>query len=448
MAACFGGMLFPDNLREHIPLFWCLFGAAALCYCLAIRWSGDLKVTTIFAAGILFRVVLLPADPTLSDDVYRYVWDGRVQAAGVNPYRYAPADDALSHLRDDVVHPRVNHPGVPTIYPPAAQLLFGAVARVWPSVFAMKIVVVGFDLLCAWFLVGLLRRFSQRPGQVLIYLWNPLLVVEGAGMGHVDVAAAALMMAALLYLHVDGFGRSASALALSFLTKLFAGCLLPVIWRWTAWAHLPEPTWRSRLVALVDPRRVWPVGVFMGVSALLTWNYADAGRGMLVGLTTYARHWEFNSPVYDGLRWVMDDDTARQVIVSVFGAIVIVLTFARRVPPVQAGYFLTGAFLLLTPTLHPWYALWILPFLAFYRRPAWVAFTLLIPVSYHVLIQYQATGVWEEAMWPRWVLFGGFGLTWILDAVLTQRRQAAKRIQDQDVDDCGGRNRSSAISQS
>ena len=405
-----------------MPLFWCLFAGAAAAYCFAIRECGEAPLRMLFLGGVLFRLIMLGGEPSLSEDVYRYVWDGRVQQAGINPYLHAPNDEALASLRDESVYPRVNHTDVPTIYPPAAQLLFRVAQAVSPTVLSVRILVVVFDLLGAWFLLGLLRRFSQPPGQVLIYLWNPLLVVEGAGSGHIDVVAISFMVMALLYLHVDGHGRSAALLALSFLTKLFPVSLLPVLWRWSAWAHLPEPTWKTRAAALVNLKLTWPVLVFVGIAALGFWMFGDAGWAMVAGLQTYATHWEFNAPVFDGLRWMLGDgDSARKAIGMSFAAVVVVVTFARRIPPVQAGYYLAGAFLVLTPTLHPWYALWMLPFLVFYRRPAWLAFTLLAPVSYHVLIRYHASGVWEEAMWPRWVLFGGSALVWMVDGYLARR---------------------------
>ena len=122
--ACLIGILSQGDLRERVPFFLALFCGATALYLLAVWKSREAPLWLVAVFGLLFRATLLPASPTLSDDIYRYVWDGRVQAAGINPYRYAPASEALAHLRDGTIYPGVNHREIPTIYPPAAQALF------------------------------------------------------------------------------------------------------------------------------------------------------------------------------------------------------------------------------------------------------------------------------------------------------------------------------------
>ena len=122
-----------------------------------------------------------------------------MQAAGINPYRYLPADPALPSLRDDCVYPRINRAEyAPTIYPPAAQMVFAAVGLVWSSVTGVKAAMVGFEVLAVVCLLRLLAARRLPAERVLIYAWNPLPVWAFAGNGHVDAVAIGLLALALL----------------------------------------------------------------------------------------------------------------------------------------------------------------------------------------------------------------------------------------------------------
>ena len=421
IGVCAIGILALGETRYRMPLFFVLFGLWMVFYVAAVLHCSCASLKTVVLFGLLFRVILLFSAPGLSDDVYRYLWDGRVQAAGINPYVYPPASEALADLKDDVVFPRVNHPHVPTIYPPLAQIFFRVCYLIHPSVWAIKTGLVLFDLLTAWFLLGLIRLYDQHPGQLLIYLWHPLLPVEVAGNGHIDALGVSFMVIAFLYLQVGGYARAFAALGLSFLGKFFAICLVPVFFRWIC-GRISQSS-EGRLRAGFSPKAIWPVLIFTATIAAGYLPYREAGDTLFAGFLTYAEHWSFNAPVYDILSYALDNPLwARAVIAVGFGTAVILFTFSRM-PPIQAGFFLVGAFLLLTPTLHPWYAIWMIPFMVFYRQPAWLVFTGLIAVSYHVLIRYASEGVWEEAVWVKPLLFGGFALVWAFEWIRQRRTE-------------------------
>ena len=416
---CAIGMLALGDFRYQVPLFFVLFGLWMIFYMAAVWQCTTASLKTVVLFGVLFRVILLFSPPGLSDDVYRYLWDGRVQAAGINPYAYPPASEELAFLRDDAVFPQVNHPDVPTIYPPLAQIFFRICYFVYPSILTLKTALVLFDLLTAWFLLGLIRLYDQHPGQLLIYLWHPLLLVEVAGNGHIDAMGVAFMVFAFLYLQVGGYARAFAALALSCLGKFFAICLVPVFWRWIC--GRTARTSEGRLPAGFRPQTVWPVVIFAAIMAVGYLPYREAGENLFAGLLVYAEHWSFNAPVFCILSHLLESPFwARAVIAVVFSGAVILFTFSRM-PPIQAGFFLVGAFLLLTPTLHPWYAIWIIPFMVFYRQPAWLVFTGLIAISYQILIKYASEGIWEEAVWVKCVLFGGFALVWAFQRIERRR---------------------------
>ncbi len=199
----------------------------------------------IGAVAVAMRVVVLAAPPFLSSDVYRYVWDGRVLAAGINPYRYIPADAQLAPLRDAEIFPRINRSTyAPTIYPPAAEAIFFAVTRISASVTAMRMAMVAFEAIAAALLLRLLAAAGLRATRIIVYAWHPLPVWEFAGSGHVDAAIITFVALALWSRRRCGAGATGLALALAVLVKFYPVALFPALWR--PWGRRRE--WRMPAV--------------------------------------------------------------------------------------------------------------------------------------------------------------------------------------------------------
>jgi hypothetical protein len=195
---------------------------------------STLLVVVVFAA--LFRVSVLFAPPFLSDDIYRYVWDGRVQAAGINPYRHIPAADALKNLRDADVYPHINRRDyAPTIYPPLAQMIFYLATRVSERIVWMKAVMVLFEAAALCALVALLASFKLPRQRVLLAAWHPLAVWEIASSGHLDALVICFIALALLARQKRRDGLTGALLAAAALVKLFPLVLLPAFYRRRDW---------------------------------------------------------------------------------------------------------------------------------------------------------------------------------------------------------------------
>jgi hypothetical protein len=214
-----------------------ILGASASVYLLAVmgtlrRPGGGRTVWVVLLVAAAMRLPLVAAEPFLSTDVYRYVWDGRVQAAGINPYRYIPDSPALAALRDTAVFPNINRAEYAhTIYPPAAELIFAAVGRVCSGVTFLKLVMVGFEALAVACLLRLLAVAGLPAERVLIYAWNPLPVWAFAGNGHVDAAMVGFVALALLLRVRRRDGWAGLALGLAVLTKFLPAVIAPVLWR-------------------------------------------------------------------------------------------------------------------------------------------------------------------------------------------------------------------------
>ena len=223
--------------HTHLALFvasTCLAGGLWLLAVVIVR-RGRLPPRTIWlvlGVAVAMRLLTLATPPILSSDLYRYVWDGRVQLAGINPYRYLPVAGELAFLRDAAVYPNINRAGYAhTVYPPAAQAIFVLAAVATPGVFGMKVMIAGFDALAIVALIQLLRIAGREPAELLIYAWMPLPVWEFGGNAHIDGVAAGLLALSLL---IAVRGRSiwtGMVLAAATLTKFLPAVVLPAFWR-------------------------------------------------------------------------------------------------------------------------------------------------------------------------------------------------------------------------
>ena len=235
----------------------------------------------VLGLAVIMRAALLPAPPFLSSDIYRYVWDGRVQAAGINPYVHIPADPALAPLRDGAVYPLINRKDYAhTIYPPAAQLVFAAVGRIADGVPAMKLAMLGFEALGMACMLGVLAIAGLPRERILIYAWNPLALWSFACDGHVDAIAVGLVGAALLARARRREGWAGALLGAAALVKILPVALAPAFVR-------GGRLWRPMLAGVVA----------IGVLAL---PYLSAGRDLFAfaggygseeGFDTGAGYW-------------------------------------------------------------------------------------------------------------------------------------------------------------
>jgi alpha-1,6-mannosyltransferase len=333
----------------------------------------------IIAVAVLLRGVLLFVDPLLSTDIYRYVWDGKVQAHGVNPYRYFPADDALASLRDADIYPNMNRVGAAvTIYPPVAQMFFFLVTRLGENVATMKLALLGCEAVTATVIVLLLRQLGRPTTRLVAYGWHPLPLWEIANNGHIDALMVALMMLGIWLALTGRPLRGAVAITLGALAKPFVVVVLPALWR--PW------DWKLPLAVAV-------------VVGLCYAPYLSVGWGVFGFFTTgYLReeHLDTGDDVWPLAAWrrivgVLPGDFV--VYLAAFALIMVTLAMlAAQREPRTAAATLAGinrlllAFLFLLSPNYPWYFLVATPFVALLGgAPVW---TMTVGA---VLLQDEAT---------------------------------------------------------
>lgn len=402
LALCFtlAGEL--PSWRAELGRFQALMAVAFVFLALALARSARYRTlphSGVFVVVVAFvlRSAVIATPATLSGDIYRYVWEGRMITQGQNPYAHAPGDPILSPFRDAVIHPRVNHPELSTIYPPVAQAGFALVAALSPTVVAMKFWILLHDLA----LVALLARWCEkRSGSALnaiAYAWNPLMVAEYAGSGHHDPTAMLWMALAFYWMERRPLG-SALALSAAVLIKLAPLVALPFLWwRWP---------WRARLVALSV------LGVGLGAYGWLT-------RGEQSGVAAYAAHWRNNELIFHYLAIAFGDDGARLAVVGLLAAF-LAIVLIRRVEAIDGARSALRATLLLGPVLHPWYLGWALVFEPLRISAPWLLLSALALLSYGVLAPPQEQGGFHLSLAWRWL---EYGLPLALAALLAWRRR-------------------------
>lgn len=347
---------------------------------LASSGSRSAVLAVVLLAALAFRATLFSLPPTLSEDLHRYQWDGRIQLAGHNPYLVAPADPGLEqHLPEEPT--RLAGPNHRSLYPPLTELSFRLAAWL-DGVAAFKLLSLAFDLGTLLLLVRLLRIRGQPPERALLYAWCPLVVVEFAGSGHNDsLALFALLLATSLIIRQRAT-VSIVALAAAAMSKWFAVVLAPVFLRRSGWRGLP---------------------LFLGTAAALFLPYRDAGWGLFSGLLSYAEKWRNNSSLYDLVSAATGQETiAAGVALGVVAGLSLHCAWTRA-DPLRAAHLLIAATLFLSPNVFPWYVTWLVPFLCFFPNPGLLLFTATIFLSYHVLIGYTARGVWHYEPWLVWL---------------------------------------------
>lgn len=412
------------------------------------RSGPAVSATAIVLVAALLRLLALALPPTLSDDVHRYVWDGRVVLAGENPYRLAPADPDLEPLRavdDGALWRRLDHREVPTVYPPLALGTFAtAAATPWP-VPVLKALLAAADLAACGVLLALAGSLALSRGRTVWYAWNPLAVVETAGMGHVDGLAVGLALgAAWLVVRARRAGSGPSGEGATPESPRSARDPARSRWAAAAGAVAGAGTLAKLAPALALPlwargsRRPW--WLLGGAALVLAAGFLPvlaATGGLPPGLVTYGVSWEFNGPLHEPLwrlldvleadartaglldrlkgwtgrhelwnrlyPWIYPQLLAKGLLALLLAAALVRSALGptaegrepralREAAMAEPGR-LFGAALLASATVYPWYLLWVLPWAALSRHRGWLLAGALAPLAYLPRLTLEGAGV-------------------------------------------------------
>jgi len=393
------------------PYFMASLTVAGIAYLFAIReffatpnFSRRVVVLGLVLAAV-WHMEYLRRPAGADDDIHRYVWDGRLQRLGYNPYIVVPSDPAFAALHTSETR-TLNNPDLPSPYPPGAQLFFRAVTAIQESTFALKVAFVLCELAIVFVLLDVLRCTRQGAHLVLAFAWNPLLAIEVAGSGHIDIVGALLLVVSAAALRRRWRATAAVALGLAIAVKFLPVVLLPLYWKRV----------RIRDAALA--------AVVVGLLYLPLLNH---GRISIGSLGTYVQNFRFNGPVFAAL----DRVASPQLLVglALLAGLVTAtwLSIRRSAPGWSEDQFAWDLFawpmtatLLCAPAVFPWYLLWLLPFLTSASTLLIIIWTVsIIPV--YVQWHLRALGRPWGAL-PGWVMGLEYGCLAIAAAIIFIRR--------------------------
>ena len=380
------------------PRFIASLAVAGITYLFAVRefFSAPALPRRVVIMGLVvaavWHVQFLRMPPGPDDDVHRYVWDGRIQRLGYNPYLVVPSDPGARRLHTSETR-NLNNPDVPSPYPAGAQLFFRAVTAIHESTSALKLAFVFCDFAIVFVVLHILRGENRGAHLVLVYAWNPLLAFEVAGSGHVDIVGALLLVISFAALLHRRGTIAAVTFGLAVAVKFLPLVLLPAYWK------------RVRLRDAV---------LAVSVIALLYLPFIDHSRIPIGSLLTYVQTWRFNDPVFARLEELVPQIAAGLPVIVGF----VTATWLTRTDPQSFSDLFAwpmAASLLCAPAVYPWYLIWLLPFLRSASTLPFVIWTVSIIPTYVVWHLRTLGRPWSV---PGWIVLLEYGSVATAGAVI------------------------------
>jgi alpha-1,6-mannosyltransferase len=363
-------------LKNYVPEFTALMLLAGTLYLGGVyviqRYKcGPVALLIILGASVIFRLFFLPLSPTLSEDVYRYQWEGRIVRAGINPYAVYPSMPGLCWAQKPD-RPVEAGRTTPTLYPPLTEAAFGGVR----TVAGYKRLFTALDLATVALILFLLAATQQPLQRVLIYAWNPAVLISFALSGHNDSLAIVMLLAATILIIGRRQALSIAFLALAVLSKLFPVVLLPAFLKRTRW---------------------WYAGMFGGLVLLGYFPFLGARGHLFQGLSDFAAGWEGNDSLFRLLRMAGNSKAQAELVAGVLLLGLVLYVLKTRMDLLRAGLVTLAGLLFLSPNAFPWYFTWIVPFLCFAPNLPLLLITVTCVLGYSPVIAYAAGASFQNS---------------------------------------------------
>jgi hypothetical protein len=443
----------------YLAIYFSLFASyAGAVWIIWKRTVDDSRLLwTLIVLGLLFRAAVLPAQQIQEDDVYRYLWDGKVFAHNVNPYKFAPEEvtrlkeyliqdpeafeqtydtqsqaelSLLSDLKWEspeslVFQERINHPGVATIYPPLAQMMFRLGYQIQPdSILTLRLLFLAFDLVALMFIILTLQALGMNRLWAMIYFWCPLVIKETFNSTHLDIIGIAMLCGTLFCVVQRRFFSANAFLALSVVGKLYPAVLLPLILKqqWAGEARTKDSLLKCGLSVLL----------FGGFVAFFYMPFLEIGSRNFSGLNEYATRWQQNDSIFALLvgffglfvesagpvpfSYDLPSLLAKITVACLLGAVMFYLLFWRKEAEnpepkavLEPLFIIMALVFLVSPVQNPWYLCWVVPFLCIFPWRAGILLTGLVGL-YYLDFYFDYQDINQYAPWIPWFEFIPFYL--------------------------------------
>lgn len=351
---------------------------------------------TVLLFSFIFGLTLVSSPPGQSDDIYRYLWDGKLQYYGISPYTYAPDDPVLKPYHSEQLPKLINFPHIKTIYPPVAQLFFRLSYTLFgESVPGMKFIFLlsALGSICFFYLI--LKQKGAETRWLLFFAWNPLVIMETAVNGHLDILVVFFLLMSLWCFYKNKFIFSGISLACAILSKLIPVILLPIFFLYFL------PLLRSRPNLYVSSAANKNIFTFF-IPLLVTITgfyilYLESAQNMFLTAINYSSKWYFNNPLFLGILSIFRDNGTTHMVSFLLFIVLYILILLSRFKLEKKLFFTLSAFMICNPTIHPWYLIILVGLLCIHRSFIVVIWSGLVIFSYIVVYEFKLAGTWKDS---------------------------------------------------
>ena len=331
--------------------------------------------------SVLVQASFLNLTPVGSDDVYRYMWDGKVQAAGINPYKYSPHDPGIDSLHSALIPSSVNHPDMKSVYFPLSQWMFNlGYALGGENLWGYKLLLLLSQIAALGILALLVRQLKIPLKYLLLYALCPLVILQFGLDAHIDVVGFPLLLMGLLLYVQSRKAFSYILLALSMSIKPVALLLLPILF--------------VRETGKLEKAKIVGVPALAIGIQFLPYVFST---NPFEGLMTFARHWTFNGIVFETLDFFIQNNQISRLVCAALlvGSLLYVIMLKRNL--FETFYLSVLLLLLFSPVVHPWYIAWLTLLLPLMPRASGIFYSASASLTAYTIVQYKLHGVWEQA---------------------------------------------------
>jgi alpha-1,6-mannosyltransferase len=330
--------------------------------------------------ALCIRLFFLSLSPIGSDDIYRYIWDGKVQTFGMNPYSYAPNADSLRHLHSDLLPSSINHPDLKTLYFPFSEWIFFLCYQIsGEAVWGYKLILLLSEIAVIIGLFLLTRRLYLSSKYILFYAFCPLSVFQFAIDSHLDELGFPFLIFCLLAYFNKKTILASLLLGLSISLKPIGLVVLPIL-------IIHEQTWKKRMILFILPLFIFLIQFLPYLFHSTPWD----------ALFTFAKHWTFNGIVFESLNFYFLDNQKTRLICLLLLGLLLLLLYSSKKPIFDKLYLSVLLLLLFSPVVHPWYIAWLLLFLPITHQWSGILYVATASLTSLTILNYKLVGVWKQ----------------------------------------------------
>ena len=341
-----------------------------LCWQIFLLKISQKYIYSFLAAIVILRIVFIPVHPIGSDDYYRYLWDGKLQANGINPYAYAPDAKELTYLHSEILPKYVNHANMKTLYPPLTEILFYISYLIsGESYLGLKLLLLFFDLITIYGIFLILKKLNFNKKYLLLYAFSPLPIFQFFVDAHADGFGLAFIILAIFF-YLD------NRKILSYIMIGLSICIKPI-----------------GLLFISERIKVILIPVFICTAMYIPYVFTGTPFQALIKFT---ENWTFNGIIFDILNSFMHNNQKVRLICGIIYFFIFLFILFKEKDLLEKIYLSIFLLLIFSPVVHPWYVSWLVILLPFVPRWSGIFYVSLVSLTSITDLNYQLNGVWKE----------------------------------------------------